>query len=134
MSVLTIPAHALANVSDYEADGADARAHGYGIDRNPYAWNDPSRGVELEANAVKRMAWDRGHSGEPGYRVRLVEHSTMREASRVYPTLAAVAEAFALPVERVTPDRFGFALFFGGEGSASIVTIGGLTDQAGALA
>lgn len=54
------------DASGYEADGADARAHGYGLDRNPYLWNDPARGAEPERNVITREAWARGWSNSPG--------------------------------------------------------------------
>ncbi len=44
----------------FNADGADARAHGYGLDRNPYTWDAADRGEESQANRVKRLAWERG--------------------------------------------------------------------------
>lgn len=56
---------ATSTAADYEADGADARAHGYGADRNPFTW-DARRGPELDANRVKREAWARGHSRAHG--------------------------------------------------------------------
>lgn len=46
-------------VNPIEADGADAHAYGYGLDRNPYAWN-MERGPEIERNRIKREAWARG--------------------------------------------------------------------------
>lgn len=49
-------------VNPIEADGADARAYGYGLDRNPYTWG-ADRGSELDANRAKREAWAKGWNG-----------------------------------------------------------------------
>lgn len=48
------------SAAPYQADGADARAHGYGLDRNPYTWNHEDRGDEPARNASKREAWAEG--------------------------------------------------------------------------
>lgn len=58
-----------ADLTPYEEDGADARRHGYGLDRNPYQWT-ADRGEELAGHVAKRLAWNRGWhfpSGAPSY-------------------------------------------------------------------
>lgn len=50
------------DVAAYERDGADARAHGYGLDRNPHVWT-ADRGPELASHQIKREAWARGWEG-----------------------------------------------------------------------
>ena len=90
-------AGSLSTVSDYEADGADARAHGYGADRNPFTWG-AGRGPELDANRVKREAWARGH-GMPDTAPHNAFAAVMAKAT---------AEGRAIDWDVIAPARPGF--------------------------